>query len=112
MGAKRDAKSKKAVKKRTKRVTKKMQTGSMRKVWNGTAKYTRGGLTKEDLCISKEGKVVSKRKSALGRKAFDAIRGWMKATQLARKQLGLQGFVACKKGTEFYTVVKGFYTNL
>merc|ERR1719150_3314447 len=58
-------KSKRAVRrtqvKKPKRVTRKMQTGSYRKVWNGTSKFTKGGLTKADLMINKKGKVVSKK---------------------------------------------------
>merc|ERR1740131_788964 len=92
----------KRVARRAKRVTKKMQTGSMRRVWSGTAKYTRGGLMKKDLCLNKRGKVVSKKRMARGKKALKGLQGWLRATKLARKQLGLTGFVACKKGTKFY----------
>merc|ERR1711973_314788 len=87
-------KASKRVARKAKRVTRKMQTGSMRKVWNGTAVYTKGGLMKKDLCINKRGKVVSKKAMSHGKKA---LRGWLKAVMLARKQLGLKGFVACKK---------------
>ena len=104
--AKRAAKSKKTAKKRTKRVTRKMQTSSMRKVWNRTAKYTKGGLMKKDLCLNRRGKVVSKKKMSHGHKV---LRGWVKATGLARKKLGLKGFVACKKGTEYYKLAKKLY---
>merc|ERR1719193_36625 len=52
---------------------------------------------KKDLCLNKKGKVVSKRRMLSGKKNFKGIRGWLKATALARKQLGLKGFVACKK---------------
>merc|ERR1711920_829648 len=97
---------KKAVKKRTKRVTRKMGTGSMRKVWNGTAKYTKGGLTKKDLCINRRGKVVSRKKMSHGEKVLS---GWVKATGLARDKLGLKGFVACKRGTEYYKLAIKLY---
>ena len=99
----------KRVVRRAKRLTKKMQTGSMRRVWNGTALYTKGGLMKKDLCLNKRGKVVSKRALQHGKKAMAGIKGWLNATQLARKQLGLTGFVACKKGTEYYRVAKKIY---
>merc|ERR1712079_470378 len=99
-------KAMKAKKRRAKRVTRKMQTGSMRKVWNGTAVYTKGGLMKKDLCLNKRGKVVSKKAMAHGQKALS---GWVKATGLARKKLGLKGFVACKKGTEYYKLAKKLY---
>merc|ERR1719403_720775 len=48
--------------KKPKRVTRAMQTGSYVKVWNGSAKFTKGGLTKADLMKNKRGKIVSKKK--------------------------------------------------
>ena len=107
--ASRPNKAIKRVLRRAKRLTKKMQTGSMRRVWNGTALYTKGGLMKKDLCINKRGKVVSKRACQHGKNAISGLKGWLNATQLARKQLGLNGFVACKKGTEYYRVAKEIY---
>merc|ERR1719216_738561 len=47
--------------KRAKRVTRKMQTGSYRQVWNGSKLYTKGGLMKKDLMMNKRNKVVSKK---------------------------------------------------
>merc|ERR1719245_782790 len=56
---------------KAKRVTKKMQTGSMRQVWNGSKLYTAGGLMKKDLMMNtKKNKIVSKKVSARGKKAF------------------------------------------
>merc|ERR1719297_90030 len=99
--ARRASKPKKATKRRVarrvKRVTKKMQTGSMRRVWSGSAMYTKGGLMKKDLCINKRGKVVSKKALANGKRKLKGLSGWLKAIMKARKQLGLTGFVACKK---------------
>jgi hypothetical protein len=37
--------------------------GSREAVWNETAYKTRGGLTKNDLILNREGNIVSKRKS-------------------------------------------------
>jgi len=37
--------------------------GSRQEVFSGEAEKTRGGLRKEDLILSKEGKIVSKKKS-------------------------------------------------
>lgn len=42
--------------------------GSKRQVWNGNAKQTSGGLTKENLMKNKRGKVVSKKQHAAGLK--------------------------------------------
>jgi hypothetical protein len=46
--------------------------GSRRKVWNGTAEKTPGGLTKSDLAMNKYGRIVSRKKAARARsgKAF------------------------------------------
>merc|ERR1719412_652667 len=52
--------------KRAKRVTRKMQTGSYRQVWNGSKLYTKGGLMKKDLCLNKK-RVMSKKQLALGK---------------------------------------------
>merc|ERR1719338_62097 len=102
-------KAMKAKKRRAKRITRKMQTGSMRKVWNGSAMYTKGGLMKKDLCVNKRGKVVSRKQLAAGKRAIKGLSGWLKATMMARKQLGLTGFVACKKGTQYYQLAKKLY---
>merc|ERR1711970_554398 len=78
--------------------------GSKRQVWNGTRARTVGGLTKRDLCISKTGCIVSKKRAARGRSL-------MKETGLGRsiaavrqvcKEMGLVGFVAIKKGIPYY----------
>merc|ERR1739848_395758 len=60
---------------KAKRVTKKSQTGSYLRVWNGSCKWTKGGLTKADLIKNKRGKIVSKKKCKSGAKTG----GWMKA---------------------------------
>jgi hypothetical protein len=57
--------------------------GSKAQVWHGTAKHTPGGLTRKDLMRHK-GKIVSKKKHALGKKSL--------------KNLKKAGYVA-KKGT-------------
>merc|ERR1719411_2540362 len=57
---------------------------------------------KKDLCVNKRGKVVSKKALLAGKKNMKRLQGWLKATMLAREQLGLTGFVACKKGTKYY----------
>jgi DVNP family len=43
--------------------------GSKAQVWHGTAKHTSGGLTKGDL-MKHKGRIVSRKKHALGKKAF------------------------------------------
>jgi hypothetical protein len=44
------------------------QTGSRAQVMAGTAKHTSGGLTKGDLKVSRDGKIVSRRKSELAKR--------------------------------------------
>ena len=44
--------------------------GSHAQVWHGTAKHTSGGLTKKDLMKNKRGKIISRKKHALGKKAL------------------------------------------
>jgi hypothetical protein len=58
--------------------------GTHAEVWHGTAHHTTGGLTKSDLMKNKHGRIVSKKKHALGKKAL--------------KHLVKAGFKA-KKGT-------------
>lgn len=44
-------------------------TGSKAQVWHGSAKHTSGGLTRKDL-MKHKGRIVSRKKHALGKKAF------------------------------------------
>lgn len=48
---------------KTQRVSK---IGSRRKVWNGTAEKTKGGLTRKDLKQNKYGRIVSVKRSIRG----------------------------------------------
>jgi len=51
-----------------------MQTvGSRVQVYHGTAMNTSGGLTKKDLFMNKRGRIVSKKASAAGKKAFTRL---------------------------------------
>jgi hypothetical protein len=47
--------------------------GSKAQVWHGTARHTSGGLTKKDLMKTKNGRIVSKKKHALGKKALKQL---------------------------------------
>jgi hypothetical protein len=44
--------------------------GSKASVFHGHAKHTSGGLTKKDLMKTKHGRIVSRKKHALGKKAI------------------------------------------
>merc|ERR1719171_2089397 len=67
-----------------------------RTVFNGKTGKTKtsGGLTKAHLTKNKNGKIVSKKQSAAGKKAFKHISKWTAAVNKARKQLGVKGFQA------------------
>merc|ERR1712046_375979 len=78
-------------------------------VWLGGKEKTVGGLKKSDLMKSKSGKLVSKKMHAAGKKAYQHIKGWTVAVQKARKELGVKGFVAVKKGTPLYNKAKEIY---
>ena len=80
-------------------------------VFRGTKTKTLSGLKKTDLVKSKTGKIVSRKKSALGKKAYQRIRGWTAAVVKARKVLNIKGFVAVKRGTPLYNKAKDFYTS-
>ena len=56
--------------------------GSKAQVWHGHAKHTSGGLTKSHLMKTRKGRIVSKKKHALGKKA---IRRLTKAGYKAKK---------------------------
>ena len=61
----------------------------------------------KDLCIKKYCRIVSKKMTSNG----NNLNGWIRAILEARKQLGLQGFVTCKKGTNYYTFAKKWYAT-
>merc|ERR1719155_243244 len=66
-------------------------------------------MTKSDLMKNKNGRIVSKKQSANGKKAYAHIKGWTVAVQKARKALGVKGFVAIKKGTPLYKKAKELF---
>merc|ERR1719386_288652 len=78
-------------------------------VFRGGKEKTSGGLKKSDIVKSKSGKLVSKKASAAGKKAYKHIKGWTVAVQKARKELGVKGFVAIKKGTPLYKAARAHY---
>merc|ERR1711904_425407 len=90
------------MKKRVKKVSN-IATGKKAKlaVWRGKKSKTKSGLKKEDLIISKSGKVVSAKKSQAGKNSK-----WAKATAKARAEKGYKGFKAIKRGTSFYDKAK------
>merc|ERR1711988_1053913 len=101
----------KAMRAMKKRAVSKIAKGKLAKlvVFRGTKAKTSSGLSKSDLTKNKNGKIVSKKQSANGKKAYANIKGWTVALQKARKALGVKGFVAVKKGTPLYKKAKELY---
>ena len=97
------------VARKAKKAKKAKTVGKKWQVWKGTRVKTVGGLTKKDLMMNKNGKVVSKKSNAAGKKAYKHISGWTKAVSKARKDLKVKGFVAVKKGTALYKKAMSYY---
>lgn len=66
----------------TRKMKKVPAVGSKLQVWHGTAKHTSGGLQKKDLMYTKHGRIVSRKKHALGRKS---LKNLIKAGYKAKK---------------------------
>merc|ERR1711918_339914 len=98
----------KAMKAMKKKSTSKIAKGVMAKVMvlRGSKAKTVGGLSAKDLCKNKNGRVVSKKLSARGKKS-----PWIQACSKARKALKITGFAIIKKGTPLYAKAKEFYNQ-
>merc|ERR1719261_854111 len=107
-------KAMKSVRAKKKRVSK-VAKGRLAKylVVKGTKEKTVSGLTKDDFVRNKAGKLVSRKKSALGKK-FDRVKGWREAVMKARAVMGMRGFVAMNgrtaQGKALYAKTKSFYS--
>merc|ERR1712159_740838 len=105
------AKAMKAMKKKS---VSKIARGRFAKVlvFRGTKAKTVGGLTTDMLIKNKRGKVVSKRKSAAGKRCYGNIEPWTRAFMAARKALHVQGFHAVNgkslQGKALYFKAKSF----
>ena len=49
-------------------------SGSKAQVWHGTAKHTPGGLTRSHLMKTKKGRIVSRKKHAIGLRRIRSLR--------------------------------------
>merc|ERR1711862_925852 len=89
--------------------------GARSVVFRGTKVKTQSGLTKAALTVSSTGKIVSKKASAAGKKAYANIKGWNKAVATAKKALSLTGFVAVNgrtaQGKALYAKAKSIYNQ-
>ena len=87
--------------------------GKKASVFNGKKTKTRGGLKKSDLMKNKQGKIVSKKSSQNGKKAFKRVAKWAAAFKAARKALGVKGFCPCggktSKGQALLKKTRSFY---
>merc|ERR1719174_597710 len=86
--------------------------GKKAAVFAGRREHTVGGLKKSDLKKNKQGKIVSAKASARGKKDFSRIKAWVDACKQARKELKVKGFVAIKKGSPLYNKTKQIYTAM
>merc|ERR1719375_2447487 len=103
-------KAMKSMKKRAmKKTVYKSAARARRAVWKGKLMKSKGGLRKDQLVKSKSGKIVGKKRSAQGMKAYKHIKAWTAACKAARKALKIKGFVAIKKGTALYKKAKSLY---
>merc|ERR1712072_996212 len=73
-------------------------------VLRGSKARTVGGLKASDLTKNKNGRVVSKKRSAFAKKSK-----WIAAVKKARAALKIKGFCAIKKGTPFYKKAQEFF---
>eukprot|EP00930_Biecheleria_cincta_P005840 TRINITY_DN1067_c0_g1_i1.p1 TRINITY_DN1067_c0_g1~~TRINITY_DN1067_c0_g1_i1.p1 ORF type:complete len:103 (+),score=28.77 TRINITY_DN1067_c0_g1_i1:1-309(+) len=87
----------------------KKNVGARFNVFKGKKEKTKTGLKKTDLMMSKSGKVVTKKSHAAGVRAYKNIKGWTAAVQKARKELGVKGFAAVKKGSALYKAARAHY---
>merc|ERR1712173_455608 len=97
---------------RRRRKARKSIRGTRAQVFRGTRqKVKTTGQTKNDLMKNRNGKVVSKKAHKAGMKAYkrNGLSAWTKAFMQARKNLGIKGFMACKKGTKFYKEAMRLY---
>merc|ERR1712048_1432634 len=82
-------------------------------VFRGSKEKTTSGLTKSMLHKNKRGKIVTKKQTAAGKKAFKHIETWVKAVSKAKKALDLTGFVAINgkagQGKALYAKAKSLY---
>merc|ERR1711939_728826 len=107
-------KAMKTTKAKTKRVSK-VAKGRLAKylVFKGTKEKTASGLRKDDLVRNNAGKLVSRKKSALGKK-LDRVKGWREAFMKARAVMGTRGFVAMNgqtaQGKALYAKTRSFYS--
>merc|ERR1712113_889367 len=82
-------------------------------VFRVSKEKTTSGLTKSMLHKNKRGKIVSKKQTAAGKKAYAHIQPWTKACSQAKKSLNITGFVLINgrssQGKALYAKAKSLY---
>merc|ERR1712232_1023500 len=83
-------------------------------VFRGSKEKTTSGLTKSMLHKNKRGKIVSKKQTAAGKKAYSKIAPWTKACAQAKKSLNIKGFVLINgktsQGKALHAKAKSLYS--
>merc|ERR1719498_257398 len=91
------------VMKAMKSMKKKSNLGKKWQVLKGSKLKTKGGMKAADLMKNKNGRVVSKKKHAMGKAAYERnLKAWVIACTKARSELGKKVFVAIKKDSDVY----------
>merc|ERR1711971_290550 len=102
------------VRRRVRRKKRVSVRGSRAQVWRGSrSKVKTTGQTKNELMKNKNGKIISKKAYAAGKKAYkrNGLNKWTSAVMAARKQLKVKGFKAIKKGTPLYRAARKIYDS-
>ena len=100
------------------RATATTTAGQHRQVFEGRAGKTSGGLTKQNLKKSKSGKIVSVKKSNLGKKIAkknglaDYAKDWRAAVQEACNKHNDGNYTVPRKNTPLYKAAKKIYNQL
>ena len=78
-----------------------------RRVWKGKATKTSSGLKKSQLVKNKHGKIVSAKKSKMGK-----ANSWVRSVSKARKEMGIVKFMPVRKGTALYRRAKEIHEEM
>ena len=116
MSAMKATKPKKVMKKAMKES--KLARGSRMRaaVLSGRKEKTYTGHKASDLIKNRRGKIVTKKNSAAARKRYEGskLQKWIQSISIARKQLGITGYVSMNsptpEGRAFYAKTRAIYT--
>lgn len=88
--------------------------GQRRQVYEGRAKKTKGGLKKQDLTKSKRGTIVSKAKSARGKKlaSKNGLHKWRRALKMACDEEDMDFHIPRNKSSKVYKKAKKLFEEM